>query len=117
MSLRNIRLPRLLLTAATASALALVLVQSAFADPRDFALHNSSAVDIAYVYVSPSATDNWGDDIMGTGLLPAGQSVNVTFGKFDGSSCLYDVKVVGTSGEQGLLYKVDLCSATDVTFS
>jgi hypothetical protein len=115
--MRTLRLRRLLLTAATASVLALVVAQSAFADPRDFELRNASAVDIAYVYVSPSATDAWGDDIMGTGLLPAGQSVNVTFGQFDTGNCQYDVKVVGTGGEEGVLYKVDLCTATNVTFS
>jgi hypothetical protein len=111
------RLPRLLLTAATALALVLVLVQSAFADPRDFELNNNSSVDIAYVYVSPSAADDWGDDIMGTDVLPAGQSVNVTFRKFDGETCNYDVKVVGVGGEEGYLYKVDLCSVSHVTFS
>jgi hypothetical protein len=111
------RLPRLLLTLGSAFALVLVLAQSAFADPRDFQLNNASTVDIAYVYVSPSATNDWGDDIMGTGVLPSGQSVNVSFGKFDGSTCQYDVKVIGTSGEEGYLYKVDLCSVTNVTFS
>ena len=113
----NIRLPRLLLTAVAAFVLVLVLAQGALADPRDFELDNNGSVDIAYVYVSPSATDDWGDDLMGTDVLPSGQSVNINFAKFDGSTCQYDVKVVGVGGEQGYLYKVDLCSVTTVTFS
>jgi hypothetical protein len=114
---RTLRLPRLLLVAISASALALVAVQSAFADPRDFTLSNNSSVDLAYVYVSPSDTNSWGSDIMGTGLLPSGQAANVTFGAFDGATCSYDIKVVSTGGAEGYLYKVDLCSVSQVSFS
>src|SRR6266568_9688271 len=115
--MKNLRLSRLLLTSVSAFALVLVMVQSAFADPRDFELRNNSSVDLAYVYVSPSATDDWGDDILGVDVLPAGQMVNVSFKKFDGTTCNYDVKVVGTGGESGVLYKVDLCSVSFVSFS
>jgi len=114
---RTLRLPRLLIVGISAFALAAVAVQSAFADPRDFTLNNNSSVDLAYVYVSPSDANAWGDDIMGTGLLPAGQAANVSFAKFDGSSCTYDIKVVGTGGQEGYLYKVDLCSVSQVSFS
>jgi hypothetical protein len=116
-SMRLLRLRRLLLTGVSACVLALVMVQSAFADPRDFELNNNSPVDLAFVYVSPTATDNWGDDILGSGLLSAGNSVNVTFRAFDGNSCSYDIKVLGVGGEEGYLYKVDLCTVSHVTFS
>lgn len=115
--MRTLRLPRVLLTAVSALALVLVLAQSAFADPRDFQLTNNSSVDLAYVYVSPSATDDWGDDLMGTDVLSAGQTIDVSFKKFDGSTCNYDIKVIGTGGEEGYLYKVDLCTVSTVTFS
>ena len=114
------RLPafrRLLATTVAASALVVVFAQSALADPRDFTLNNSSAVDIASVYVAPSASNDWGDDIMGTGVLPAGRAVDVSFRKFDGQTCQYDIKVLGTGGQEGYLYKVDLCSVSNVTFS
>ena len=115
--MKKLNLRRALLTGLSVSALALVFAQSALADPRDFHLNNNSAVDLAYVYVSPSDQNAWGDDIMGTSVLPSGQSVDVSFGQFDGSTCQYDVKVVGTGGEEGYLYKVDLCSVTNVSFS
>ncbi len=111
------RFPRLLLTAVSAAALVLVLAQSAFADPRDFALQNNSSVDIASVYVSPSDLNDWGDDVMGSDVLSAGQTVNLTFRNFDGATCNYDVKVLGVQGQEGYLYKVDLCSISTVTFS
>lgn len=113
----KVHLPRLLLTSISAFALVLVLAQSAFADPRDFELKNLSGVDIAFVYVSPTATNDWGDDILGSDLLASGHSTSVTFRAFDGETCKYDVKVVGAGGEEGYLYKVDLCSVTSVSFS
>jgi len=113
----TVRFRRMVLTGLSAFALVLALTQSAFADPRDFTLRNHSDVDIAYVYVSPTATDDWGDDIMGADILESGDSIDVTFDSFDGGTCLYDIKVIGTGGELGYLYKVDLCSVTTVTFS
>jgi hypothetical protein len=108
---------RLTFTAVSAFALLLLFTQSAFADLRDFTLRNRSDVDIAYVYVSPSAADEWGDDIMGVDILPAGESIDVTFDPSLDFTCVYDVKVVGTGGELGYLYKVDLCTVTTVTFT
>jgi len=113
----TIRLRRLLLTVVSAVALVLLLTQSAFADPRDFTLRNRSDVDISYVYVSASAQDDWGDDVLGEDILPAGDSVDITFDRFDGETCNYDIKVVGSGGELGYLYKVDLCRISTVTFS
>ena len=113
----KVHLPRFAQAGAAACALLLVLAQSAFADPRDFELKNASAADIAFVYVSPTATNDWGDDILGSDLLAAGQSTDVTFRAFDGNTCMYDVKVVGVGGEEGYLYKVDLCSVSSVSFS
>jgi hypothetical protein len=112
------RLRRLLLTGVAASLLAVSVAQSAFAaDPRDFVLSNNSPVDLAFVYVSPSDVSDWGDDILGSGLLSAGQAANVTFRRFDGETCNYDIKVMGVGGQEGYLYKVDLCSVANVTFS
>jgi hypothetical protein len=108
---------RLPLTLVSAFALVVLLAQSAFADPRDFTLRNRSDVDIAYVYVSPSASDDWGDDIMGEDILSSGDSVDISFDTVQANTCVYDIKVIGTGGEEGYLYKVDLCSVSTVTFS
>ena len=111
------RLPRLLLTLGSVFALVAVFAQSALADPRDFYLNNNSAVDLAQVYVSPSETSAWGDDILGNQILPSGQMATVTFKGLDGSTCLFDIKVVGQQGQEGYIYKVDLCTVTNVNFS
>jgi hypothetical protein len=89
----------------------------AFADPRDFTVVNNTSIVLTNVYVSASDTSNWGKDIMGRDVLNPTETVDVNFSDYDGSTCLYDVKVTGQQGQTGLLYKVDLCSTNTVTFS
>ena len=115
--MRLFSLRRLLLTSVSAAALLLCIAQSAFADPRDFQLQNNSPVDIAFVYVSPSDMDDWGDDVMGEDVLKSGDYVNIHFRHFDGETCNYDIKVLGVGGQEGYLYQVDLCSISYVKFS
>jgi hypothetical protein len=102
---------------AAVALLAALWALPAFADPRDFSVVNSTTVVLSHVFVSPSDTADWGEDIMGRDVLNPDETVNVTFGKFDSNSCLYDVKVLGQQGQSGVLYKVDLCTTTTVTFS
>ena len=100
----------------SAAAAALLIAQSVFADQRDFTLQNNSSVDIASVYVSPTGVNSWGSDAMGTDILPSGQSVSMNFNGPDSATCVYDIKVLGTQGQEGYLYKVDLCSISTVSF-
>jgi hypothetical protein len=88
------------------------------ADPRDFTLINGSdGVVITHVYVAPSSSNDWGDDILGQDVLNPGESVLIYFQRFDGATCFYDIRVTGKNDEQGELYQVDLCSTDTVTFS
>ncbi len=101
------------------AALALLValwVMPALADPRDFSVVNDSSITLAQVFVGPSDSADWGNDIMGRDVLSSGETVNISFSRFDGETCLYDVKVVGSAGEIGVMYKVDLCSVTTVSF-
>lgn len=99
------------LTAAAVSATA------AHADPRDFTLNNGSGFVIEQVYVSSSAIMNWEEDVLGQDVLMPGDSVNITFTRFTDGDCLYDIKVVADTGDEGQLNQVNLCEVTDVTFN
>src|SRR5688500_1498902 len=65
------------------------LVSPAEAQNR-FWLVNGTGMQINEAYVSPSRLSEWGPDILGAGVLPAGQQVWVTpnFG-----DCVLDVRV------------------------
>jgi hypothetical protein len=104
---------------AVVAALAIATVTTtapAFADVRDFELINNTGQTIQQVYVSPSKDDDWGDDILGNDVLPAGRRVNITFGRFAEAACYYDIKVITESGAEGRLDDVNLCEISTVTF-
>ena len=94
--------------------------QHTFADQRDFTLYNNSdSVTIVHVYVSPSAVDDWEEDVLGNDVLVPGDYVRIHFSPNDSDAgiCFYDIRVDGDSGERGFLYKVDLCNTDTVSFS
>jgi hypothetical protein len=98
-----------------ALALLVATATSAWADGRDFTLHNNSSVDIYYVYVSPATSNFWGDDVLGADVLPSGDKVDITFDD-PRTTCVWDIKAVAHDSSDGYVYGVDLCSVSDVYF-
>lgn len=51
----------------------------------DLALFNNSGSDVCYVYISPTTSDAWGDDWLGTDIVPDGTSYTfqVPIGSYD----------------------------------
>ena len=93
-------------------------VRHAAADQRDFKLINgTNDVTITELYVAASSSDDWEEDVLGSDVLLPGESVNVHFGRFNPSTCTYDIKVIGKDGSTGELDEVDLCSTSTVTFT
>ena len=95
-----------------------VTATSALADRRNFTVVNNSQIVFAHLYIAATDSESWEEDILGKDVLAPGESWDITFSKYDGEAgkCLYDVKVIGKSGEEGKLLKVDLCAVTTVTF-
>lgn len=93
--------------------------QRTLADPRDFTLINGSQVTIREVYVSASDVQSWQEDVLGADVLPPSQQVNITFTSLDSDAgkCLYDIRVVGSNGAEGMMTGVNLCTTTTVTFT
>jgi hypothetical protein len=93
--------------------------RQAAADERNFTLINASGITIVHVYVSASDLADWGEDILGRDVLYPGEAVDILFSRYDGEAgiCLYDIRVVGANGEEGVLYGVNLCETVTVTFS
>ncbi len=90
-----------------------------FADQRDFVLINGSQRVIMEVYVGPSDSEDWGDDILGRDVLTPGASVTIVFSRFDGDAgkCAYDIRVVAQDGGEGRMMGVNLCTTSTVTFN
>jgi hypothetical protein len=82
---------------------------------QDFTVHNHSGKTIKNLYVSPTSSDHWGDDILGEDTLDDGDSFDVKFDR-DQDECTYDIKVKFEDGSDAEDHDVDLCSTTDVNF-
>jgi hypothetical protein len=111
------KLRTLAIAAPLAATLALPIAGIAHADERDFTLVNNSSASLTRLYVSPSAADTWGDDILGRGVMGPGESVLVYFTNFSDGSCGYDIQASFQDGGEGKLIGVDLCATDTVTFS
>lgn len=98
------------------SALALVLTATAVArnGQQDFTLHNETGVEIHELYVSPTTTDDWEEDILGVDTLPAGDSVKITFDDREKRS-KWDLKVVDSKGNSIEWEALNLIEISEVT--
>ncbi len=61
------------------AALLLLMASSAFAGAQDFILVNRTGYDIYVVNVSPSDTEQWEEDILGSQILADGEALQVRF--------------------------------------
>jgi hypothetical protein len=94
---------RLAIAAAFAS-----IATIASASDADFKLVNKTGYEIDSVYVAPSSSDNWGNDIMGDNSVPDGTTVNITF-PHGGKACKFDIRVKYHDGDKAEWSNVDLC--------
>ena len=101
---------------ALAAALSLSgLSAPAFAEDLVFELLNKSSVNLQELYVSPSETDTWGEDILGVEILAAGETGTVTI--TDGlETCAYDLRFVTDTGVE-VTSSQDLCELSTFTLN
>ncbi|MES2885235.1 MAG: hypothetical protein V4709_10550 [Pseudomonadota bacterium] len=73
----------------------LLCSQAALAGDQDFTLINKTGYEISEVYVAPSKSDEWEEDVLGQDVLVDGDRVDITFSRKT-KSCFWDMKVVYT---------------------
>jgi hypothetical protein len=57
---------------------------------------NDTGENIYFVYISPSESEDWGEDILGGEILESGQAVTISLPHPLSSGNLYDVKLEAT---------------------
>jgi TIR domain len=83
---------------------------------RDITMTNQSGETIMYLYWSNTNQQNWGDDRLGSSVLPNGQQWFVTV--TDGSqACEFDIMGTTASGRQIEHRAVNVCSQSEVIFN
>jgi len=103
--------------AAFAAVLAVAASAPAFAEDakQDFSLVNKTGYELKALYVAPSKSDDWGDDVLGQDVLSDGQTVNVHFSP-KVHTCKWDLKVTYSDDDSNAVWeKVDLCSVDKIT--
>ena len=104
-----------LLIGAFAATLAVVAPAGAQDAKQDFKLVNKTGYELKAIYVGPSKSDDWGDDIMGDRTVPDDSTVNVHFSP-KVHTCTWDLKVVYSEDDSTAVWsKIDLCTVQKIT--
>jgi hypothetical protein len=106
---------RVILAALLATPIACILGQTANAQGRqDFSLVNRTGYQINEVYVGASNSKSWGRDLLGDGVLPNGNRLDITFSQ-GAAECQWDIRVVYDDGDEAEFMQVNLCRISTVT--
>ncbi|MGD0640992.1 MAG: hypothetical protein ABSC22_09625 [Roseiarcus sp.] len=98
--------------AVTAALIGTVQAQEA---KQDFTLVNKTGYEIKEVYVSPSKSTDWEEDILGEGVLDDRGSRDVHFHRST-KTCHWDLKVVYTVDSSNAVWNdIDLCTVEKIT--
>lgn len=83
--------------------------------PKTVLIRNNTGRPIWRFYGSPVTINIWEEDILGTNILPARQSVNIDF--TDGRDvCHYDMKAEFQDGSSIVKDNINVCSVSLVSF-
>jgi len=106
---------RTVLVAAFAAALAFAAPAGAQEAKQDFRLVNKTGYELKALYVSPSKSDDWEEDVLGQDTLDDGQAVNVHFSPKT-KTCKWDLKVTYSDDDSSAVWHdIDLCSVEKIT--
>jgi len=86
----------------------------AHAGEQDFTLVNKTGVEIFAVHVSPTAADDWEEDVLDVDTLADGAEVEITFSR-DEDAALWDLRVEDSEGNSIEWKKLDLLKIEKVT--
>lgn len=105
---------KLFLVSLTAIAISAVSGMSFAAGQQDFVLVNKTGYTIDQVYVAPSASKNWLNDVLGQEVLGDGEHAKIVFSA-ENEICKYDLKVIYDDKEEVEWGDIDLCKEEKVT--
>ena len=92
----------------------ILAVTPAVAGDQDFTLANATGYTIEQVYVSPTKSDDWEEDVMGADVLGDGEEVDILFAPGQGA-CNHDLMVIYDDGERAVWSPLNLCEISSVT--
>jgi len=94
--------------------LLLLAAAPSFAGDQDFTLINETGLTIDQVYISPTTTTDWEEDILGQDFLKDGEKVHITFSR-DTKAREWDLMIVDEDGDKIYWNDLDLIEAETIT--
>lgn len=82
---------------------------------QDFTLVNKTGYELKALFVSPTKSDDWEDDVLGQDTLGDKQSLDIKFHRA-AKSCHWDLKVVYSDDDSSAVWaNIDLCTVEKIT--
>jgi hypothetical protein len=81
---------------------------------QDFTLVNGTGYRIDEVYVAPTKSDDWEEDVLGLDVLGDGEEVAITFSPKE-SVCHYDIRIVWDDKSEADWRDFNLCEVSRIT--
>jgi len=82
---------------------------------QDFSLVNKTGYELGKVFVAPSHSDDWADDVLGQDTLGNNEVVDIKFHRAN-KTCQWDLKVVYTvDGSNAVWHDINLCKVEKIT--
>lgn len=81
---------------------------------KSFRVYNDTDTAIEQLFVSPTSSSNWEDDVLGDNTIDSGANTVIDMSADQRDLKIYDVKAVFTNGAVIIGDKVPICSAVQV---
>ncbi len=100
---------KLLIAAFLFTVFFLFAENSASSQALYFFVTNNTGLTLNNIYVTPSETGNWGNDILPNDLFEASTSVRVDIPADYGATCAFDMKITDLAGNYITFKGMDAC--------
>lgn len=98
----------------TASALLLAVASPALAADETLSVNNRTGYTISQIFISPTQTNGWEEDVMGEDTLEPNTSVDIDFSRSE-DTCKWDLKAVYDDETSAVWRNIDLCKISTIT--
>lgn len=110
-------------TVARAAALVFMVAASSACAPtasggsiQDFYVRNNGGNYVHYIYVSPTSSDDWEDDVLGSDTMEPYSEMKINMIGYDSDECMFDILVIDENGYERTYFETNLCRVTYVDF-
>jgi hypothetical protein len=83
---------------------------------QNFEIVNTTGYTVMTLNVAPTASDEWGPDILGRDTLANGETAQITFDRSE-TQCLFDIRVTYEDGDVSDTRGVDVCRVSTFTLT